>query len=326
MEAWSLNTVLICFGGGVVGTALGGLFSFSLCSLIVLSGCVLVLTGSSDFLLLQVGLGPVFGPHVGGFAAGCAAVTYAEGVKKNAPNGAGTGKDILSPLMQTSWDVLFVGGVFAVFGHIMVTILPYIPILNKTDGIAVTVVISCALARLLFQREMPWGKMESIKKNGLLGTDKGAISWLPWMNLSLPKLAMFGLGVGLLSGGLAMGAKVVLDPMVANGQVSGTAAFVVSVIICWAFAGFSLIGLNFATGKIQLFPAWHGLALPPALAFMFSGSILIAGIVGILNALLQELLTRLFYNHGSNHIDPPANTIAWSTLCLVLLNSAGVFS
>lgn len=325
MEAWSLNTFLICFGGGVVGTALGGLFSFSLCSLIVLSGCMLVLVGGPDVLLLQVGLGPVFGPHVGGFAAGCAAVTYAEGIRKNAPNGEGTGKDILSPLMQTSWDVLFVGGVFAVFGHVMVNILPHIPILNKTDGIAVTVVISCLLSRLLFQREMPWGKMESIKKNGLFGTDKGEISWLPWMTLSLPKLALFGLGVGLLSGGLAMGTKVVLDPMVANGQVNETAAFVVPLIICWALAGISLIGLNFATGKTQLFPAWHGLALPPALAFLFSGSLLIAGIVGILNALLQELLTRLFYNHGSNHIDPPANTIAWSTLFLGLIHSAGLF-
>ena len=104
MEAWSLTTILVCFGGGIMGPALGGLFFFVLCGLVVLAGCIFVLSGGSDFVLLQVGLGPIFGPHVGGFCSGVVAATYAAGVKKNHPGGAA--KDIPSPLLDTSWDVL----------------------------------------------------------------------------------------------------------------------------------------------------------------------------------------------------------------------------
>ena len=62
---WSFNTFLMCFAGGILGTTLGGLYAFILCALTVLLGCVSVLCGGSDFLLLNVGLGPIFGPHVG---------------------------------------------------------------------------------------------------------------------------------------------------------------------------------------------------------------------------------------------------------------------
>ena len=103
MEPWSLSTLLLCFGG------------------LVLGGCFVVLAGGSDFLLLQVGLGPLFGPHVGGFAAGVAACTYAAGVKKNHPTSAG--KDVLAMLTDTSGDVLLVGGAAAVFGHVVLQIL-----------------------------------------------------------------------------------------------------------------------------------------------------------------------------------------------------------
>ena len=49
MEPWSFDTLLICFGGGIIGTALGGLFSFAICGLIVLAGCFMILSGGSDF-------------------------------------------------------------------------------------------------------------------------------------------------------------------------------------------------------------------------------------------------------------------------------------
>ena len=87
MESFSIETILMCFAGGLVGGALGGLFSFVICGLLVLAGCLIVLGGGSDFVLMQIGLGPVFGPHVGGFAAGVAASTYAAGVKKCHPGG-----------------------------------------------------------------------------------------------------------------------------------------------------------------------------------------------------------------------------------------------
>ncbi len=317
MESFSIETILMCFAGGLVGGALGGLFSFVICGLLVLAGCLIVLGGGSDFVLMQIGLGPVFGPHVGGFAAGVAASTYAAGVKKCHPGGAA--KDILSPLMGTSWDVLLVGGLTAVVGHILVQVFAMTPVVNKTDVLALSVVATAILARLLFQKEMPWGNAKSITDIGYLKTDDRKISWVPWM-LPLPKMALYGFGAGLLAAALAAGTKQVVDPLAAAGTISATGAFVVPLIMGWAIAAFSLIALQLGTGTIQQVPVWHCQAILAALSYMLFGNIILAGLVGALAALLQELMARMFWNHGSNHIDPPATAIAVGTLLLNLIN------
>lgn len=318
MEPWSFETLLICFGGGMVGAAFGGLWAFILCGFLVLSGCIVVLTGGGDFLLLQVGLGPIFGPQIG-FAGGVAAVSYAAGIKKNIASESG--KDILSPLVDTSWDVLVVGGIAAVITHIIINILVKIPVINMFDCIALGIALTFMLARLLFQKEMPWGNSASIKEHGWLKTNNYALSWVPWMSPPA-RLTVIGFGIGIMSSSFAMGTKGVLDPMVASGEVSATAAFVVPLIIGWALAAISLIGLNFATGEIQKFPVWHCMAILSALAYLHFGSILLAGIVGILAAFLQELAARMFWNHGSDHIDPPAVAIAVGTFILNLIQKA----
>jgi len=134
MEAWSISTLLMAFGGGILGTAMGGLWAVIICALLILAGSIIVLAGGSDFLLMQVALGPIFGPHVGGFASGLAAAAYAAGCRKNHPTGAA--KDILSPLLDTSWDVMVVGGLFALLGHILLQLMVKIPIVNQFDVIA----------------------------------------------------------------------------------------------------------------------------------------------------------------------------------------------
>lgn len=313
METWGVNTLLMCFGGGIMGAALGGLFSFVVCGFIVLTGCILVLSGGSDFVLLQVGLGPIWGPHVGGFTAGVVAATYAAGVKKNHPGGAA--KDILSPLMETSWDVLLVGGITALFSHGLLQILGQIPVVKMFDCIALTVVIISLVARLLFLKEMPFGTISSIKENGFLGTNNYAISWCPW-NARPGRMVMLGLGAGLLSGALAMGTKVILAPMVLKGTIPAVDAFVVPLLLGWAVAAIMLIGINLGSGSIQKFPIWHSMAILGAMAYLRFDSLIIAGIVGILAAFLQELMARMFYNHGNNHIDPPAASIAVGTLLI----------
>jgi hypothetical protein len=313
MGTWGVDTLLMCFGGGVMGAALGGLFSFVICGFVVLVGCILVLSGGTDFVLLQVGLGPIWGPHVGGFTAGVVAATYAAGVKKNHPSGAA--KDILSPLMDSSWDVLLVGGFTALFSHALLQLLGQIPVVKMFDCIALTVVITSLIARLVFFREMPFGASKSIKQFGLLGTNNYAISWAPW-NARPGRVLMLGLGAGLLSGALAMGVKTVLAPMVAKGTVSGVDAFVVPLILGWSLAAIMLIGINLGGGSIQKFPIWHSMAILGAMTYLRFDSLLLAGIAGILTAFLQEFMARVFYNHGSNHIDPPAATIAVGTLMI----------
>lgn len=311
MEPFGVGTIILCFGGGIVGAALGGLFSFVLCGIIVLSGCLVLLMGGSDFLLLQVGLGPLFGPHVGGFAAGVAGVTYATAFHKSVPGG---GKDILSPLMSQKWDVLLVGGIFAVIGHLFVQAFGQLPFVQDFDVIALSVAVTAMLSRLLFMKEMPWGGKESIKKNGFL---KGNIelAWVPWTH-PLPKMVLFGLGAGLLSTGLAIGAQHAMQPLVDKGAVAAGVAFVVPLILGWAVGAVSLIALQLGTGAVQQVPVWHAQAILSALAYLYFGSIGAACVAAILATLLQEFMARVFWYHGSNHIDPPACCIALGTFIL----------
>lgn len=315
MEPFNPDTLLICFGGGIVGAALGGLFSFIICGLLVLAGCLVVLQGGSEFLLMQVGLGPIFGPHVGGFAAGVAAATYAAGIRKNHPGNAA--KDILSALMNTSWDVLLVGGIFALLGHLLLQLFAMIPVINKTDIIALSVVATAIIARMLFMREMPWGNTRSIKAKGLLSSDS-AITWIPWAQ-SMPKMLVFGLGAGLLSASMAAASHSALTPLAESGAVSSTGAFVVPLILGWAMAAVSLIALQFGSESIQQVPVWHAQAILAALAFLLFGSIAVAAFVSVLATFIQDFMSKLFWSHGSNHIDPPACTIAFGTLVLNLL-------
>jgi hypothetical protein len=134
------------------------------------------------------------------------------------------------------------------------------------------------------------------------------------------RFAIIGVGVGILSGALAMGTKGVLDSMVAQGTIGAGDTFVVPLIIGLSLAAISLTGLNFAAGTIQKYPVWHCQAILAALAYLYFGSLVISAIVGMLASFLQELMARMFYNHGSSHIDPPACAIALGTFILNLAN------
>lgn len=328
METWSITTLLLIFGGGIVGAAFGALWSIILCALIVLVGCGIVLAGGSDFFLLQIGLGPIFGPMTGGFTAGLAAATYAAGYKKNHPGGSA--KDILSPLIDTSWDVMAVGGVAAVLGWVLLQLAVKVPILNQADGGAIVVCGSAWITRILFYQEGPLGNSDSIARIGWLKTDNYAISWAPWQSIPSRHMVL-GLGVGFFAGAVAIGTGDYLAPLVADGTVSATAAFLVPYILGWAIAIIGLIPLNLATGSIQKMPIFHAMALLASLTAMYTGSIVLAGIVGLLAAMLQELCARMFHNHASNHLDPPATAILIGTLILNLLfkpeffNLSGLF-
>ncbi|MEN6460308.1 MAG: hypothetical protein ABFC94_02915 [Syntrophomonas sp.] len=317
MEPWSITTILVAFGGGVLGTAFGALWSIFLCALLILAGSVLVMAGGSDFLLMQIGLGPVFGPHVGGFAAGLAAASYAAGYKKNHPNN--DAKDILSPLMDTSWDVLAVGGLFSVLGHILAQLLPLIPVINQFDVLALDIVLVTVIARFMFYKgEMIWGNKESIKKYGYLGNDDYKIAWMPWMSRPAQKL-MLGIGVGTISPVMAMMAQKQMAPLVAQGTITATDSFVVALLMGWTLGLLALLLLNVGQGPIQKVPITHCVADLSALAFLLSGSLALGIVVGVFAAFLEELAARMVWNHGSNHIDPPATAIAFGTLILSLL-------
>ncbi|EMX7081380.1 TPA: permease, partial [Escherichia coli] len=98
--------IVVAFGGGIFGAAVGALAAFEFVGLLVIAMTVVqIITGaSSDFITFPFGL---FGPHTGGFAAGVAATAYA--AKKGK---LGSGRDITAGLSGlAAYDVLLVGGV-----------------------------------------------------------------------------------------------------------------------------------------------------------------------------------------------------------------------
>jgi hypothetical protein len=310
--------LFLSFVGGIFGASLGGLWAFCLCGLITIVGCGLVLAGGSDFLLLQVGLGPIFGPQAGGFLAGVVACSYAAGLKGNHPGGKGAGKDIISPLIGTSWDVLVVGGLGSVICVLLIALLGKIPVVRETDVLAFGIILVSFVSRFLFQKEGFFGKSPTRKEFGLLGTNNYGISWIPWM-APFPRLIVLGFGVGGLSGGIAKFSSAALAPLLASGAISAGAAGTVPVIFCWGVCAVMLTALQLGQGNALKVPITHGMAVVGAVGFLSSGSIVFAAFCGILGALAQELCARLFYNHGNDHIDPPAAGISLSVFILNIL-------
>jgi hypothetical protein len=310
--------LFLAFAGGVFGASLGALWAFCLCGLVVMLGCGVILAGGSDILLLQVGLGPLFGPHGGGFLAGVVASTYASRPGGAHPSGPGQGKDILSPLIGSSWDTLVVGGLASVAGVALASKLALIPFVREIDGLALSIIIVTLVCRFIFLKEGPFGKAESRRQHGLLGTGGYSISWIAWM-APPSRLIVLGFGVGGLSGGVAMVTSKVLAPLVAAGTISAAGAGTVPIIFCWGLSAMMLTGLQLGQGSIQKTPITHCMSIIGAMGYLYTGSLLGGAICGVLGALTQELGARLFYNHASDHLDPPAAGIAMASLILNIL-------
>ena len=285
-------TILIAFAGGIFGAAVGALQAFVILGFLILVGVAAQATGAD---LMSIPLGAAFGPHVGGFAAGVAAAAYAG--KKGKIE---TGRDIVSALMGTnSPDVLLVGGIFSVGAYVLNWALSQISF-AWTDTVALTVVISAVVARLL------WG-------NGLFGQVKAGnaryapgpdTQWLPWQSTVAQRL-LIGLGAGVLSAHAAL-----LIGADNGGVVMGFAISAISL---------TLLGLG-----VQV-PVTHHITLVAAVAATASGSLLWGAVFGIGAGIVGEYMANTFLVHGDTHIDPPACTIVVLTTVSILLDTLGVY-
>jgi MFS family permease len=273
----TLTMVLASFGGGLFGAALGALPAFIFCGFVVLAGEALAIAGGGGALTGAVGFGMMFGPHIA-FAGGAAATAYA--AKKGKLD---DGANILKPLMgiTENWDIMLVGGLFGILGMIVNQFL--VSISTPTDTIALTVIVSALVHRVMFGETGIFGTYDPDKSDSFWNPPAD-IAWLPWqMNFS--QLFMIGLGVGL---------------------VGGYVALETSVLVPFGIAAASLIILE-TKGEG---PVTHHIAFPAAAAAVATGSIIWAGIFGLLGAFLGEFYARVFYDWGDTHIDPSAATIA----------------
>ncbi|TDX40305.1 hypothetical protein C7954_1291 [Halanaerobium congolense] len=273
----TLNMVLASFGGGLFGAAIGGNFAFIFTGLLVLVGEALAMSGSAGDITNVVAFGMMFGPHIA-FAGGAAATAYAA-KKERLEDGKNVGKPLIG--ISKNWDILFIGGLFGVFGMTVNQLLGSIG--APTDTVALTVFISAIVHRIMFG------------ETGIFGTynsDKGSSFWNPsaenaWLpsQTNFSQLLMIGLGVGLIGG--YIGLKT-------------------TVFIPFGIAAVSLIVLQ----TMGEGPVTHHIAFPAAVAAVATGNIIWGGIFGILGAFLGEFYARLCYVWGDTHIDPPAAAIA----------------
>ncbi|KAA5607070.1 permease [Roseospira marina] len=294
----TLIGVLAAFGGGIFGAAIGALPAFEFVGFLVMIGVAIDLAGAGgDFYSIPFGM---FGPHVGGFAAGVAAAAYAAKKKK-----LDTGRNIVAGLMGlNSPDVLLVGGAFGILGYLLQWTFAQVPDFGPgiawTDTVALTVAVSGIIARFL------WGTC------GLCGCAEpgrhfyaptDGAKWLVFMS-DWGQLIVIGLGGGLMAGylGLTLGAP--------------------GIFLSFGIAAASLIFLQFGVNV----PVTHHIMLPSAIVAVSSGSLIAAGIAGVLCAFVGEFFARTFLSHGDTHIDPPACTIATMTLVFNGLTALGVWA
>lgn len=303
-------SILGAIAGGLFGAAIGGLHAFVFTGLIALFGLVSLIADPNSTILSDIAFGPVFGPHIA-FAGGVAAAAYA------ARRQAFEGKDIVTPLAKLARpDVLLVGALFGAFGYFVQQLVAIIPWFGAhTDSVAVTVIISALVVRLVF------GKKRLFARNGTEAsgwaayspTDKGR--WIQGQERFVPNTVL-GIFVGLL----AAYATVTIAQSLPS--IAGSAP-----IFMFAVSAISLVLLSMG----QAVPVTHHITLPAGVAAVsflpIVGEPWIALVIGtgagLLGAWIAEFFSRLWLAHGDTHIDPPAAAI-WP-VTTIALGAAAIF-
>lgn len=271
----TLNLILAAFGGGLLGALIGALPVFIMTGFMVIAG-LMVGAGGPD-VVGGIAFGAYLGPHIA-FAGGVAAAAFAH--KKGKLEAGG---DILSPMAKfNDASVLLVGGVFGVVG-LLINYLYATVLTIPTDTVAMTVVTSGLIARLVFGKSGLLGKCEDPKR-----------VFFPVAE-SLSTLVVIGLGLGLVSSYFAVEYNLVVLGF-----------------------GISAASLIFTQMGFEV-PGTHHISLVSAVAAAASGSIIIGAVFGILSAILGDVFGKIFNSYCDSHIDPPAGAIFILTFIVLLI-------
>jgi len=329
------EVILGALAGGAFGAAIGALPAFVFTGFLVMGGAISSAPGGQEAIGgVGIGFGPVFGPHIS-FAAGAAAAAYAA---KQGYIQSGfdyhNGKDI-SFALGSKPDILAAGAAFGLVGIVIERVLRHMHV--PTDPIAFAVVASAIIHRLVFGYsvvgvvsnkangyfDMGPFEREEMRPEGEVGgdgdkegTDRLAVEpWLPNMYL-WSHVAAIGLVAGLLGGYTALHTQ--------------------SAFLGFGISAASLLFLNLGVERI---PVTHHMTLPAATAYLAARAeggaaitgvepvvaLVIAGVFGLIGALVGEAFQRVFYAHGSTHVDPPAASIFLVHSLICVLVFAGLF-
>lgn len=344
----TLAVFLAGFAGGMLGAAIGALPALSLAGLLIVVGEATRASGidpngietplgieavSLDAIGLtgSLGFGPVLGPHVA-FAGGVAAAAYV-GRKETFDTAFRyhQAKSISKPVGSDP-KLLLVGGAFGVLGVLIARLTAGVG--APVDPVMFAVVISAFVHRLAFgyplvgrvrnldrsildmspfERDERWGEDGYETVEGTAGRQV-VEPWLPdhyeWGNV-----ALLGVAIGIASGYIAL--------------VSG------SVFLAF---GITAVSLAFLSLGLYSLPVTHHMALPASIAALAIDvgavggvlsdpvvALLVAGLFGVLGALVGEFSQRVLYAHADTHLDPPAVSIVVTSLLITVLATAGIF-
>jgi hypothetical protein len=308
-------TMLIAaFGGGLLATMFGGILSFVFTGLTVIAAIMGGAFGAPAIGIIS--FGSWFGPHIA-FAGAVAGAAFAM-----TRNHIENGQDIVTPLCKFGDPmVLIVGGIFGMVGFLIQYLvgpifggLVFTGILGEgaagwTDSVALTVLLSGIITRLVFGKTGVTGKTPAGEKR----------AWTP-SGSRLAFIVTMGLGIGVLIGGVA-GALGMLG-------LAGSAE------AQYLFLSVPLIGFGVAAASLMVIPmghafeGYHHIILPAgSTAVIVFGAtanpfmaILGGAITGMIGAFVGETAAMTLNSFTDTHIDPPATTIfIMQTLNFVVL-------
>jgi len=353
--------LITALAGGAFGAALGALPAFIFTGFVVFLGEGLAIlersvggavpaVGPGEIatgVTGVIGFGAITGPHIA-FAGGVAASAYAgKKYPEMEPEGWDYhfGKNILYAF-GTKPDILAVGAVFGIVGALLNQLFAAVLVVGGTgvtDSIALTVVASAFLARIVFgypivgrsaggslldmspfEREEPRVAADGGVANE--GSDPssefrsdggevpeehaGRLATEPWLPHQYKWSGVTAIG---LVGGI-LGGYIWLQ--------TG------SIFLGYAISAMSLLFLNLGVEKI---PVTHHISLLGSVGAVvvdpIAGSVvalLAAGVFGVVSGLFGEITQRIFYAHSGTHVDPPAMAIALAMLAVGILAIVGV--
>jgi hypothetical protein len=285
--------VATAIGGGLWGAAVGAVPAFIFTGVLAMLGAVTALTGHRE--VIDIAFGPAFGPHVS-FGGGVAAAAFAASRGHLA-----TGRDIGTPLMGLRRvDVLLVGGAFGFLGWLVNAALGRVGAGGWTDTIALTVVLTGMLARVIFGKTAVIGPATTAPRRRFQPHDSA--SWLPWQQDAAHVLSI-SLAVGLIASFLASHAGL------SAGSDALSFGIATSVLI------FLVMG--------HKVPVTHHIALPAALGVLHGAGFVGGVACGVAGGVIGELASRVLLIHGDTHIDPPAVGIAAVVVMLKVATAFG---
>lgn len=289
------TVLLVSFSAGIFGAAFGALPVFIMCGFFGIIGASVKVCGAGDVFTATLTWGLLIGCQTS-FGGGIAAAAYA------AKRGyISSGRDICSGLMGLNKpDVLFVGGIFGLVGQLLMMLFNQVPTINGipwTNTLALAVVVSGCIARVLFRNQSPLGKVES-GNSRWKPTDQAC--WLPWQSKP-SQLLLIGIGMGLPSAYIIK-------------------AYPDMLFLMFGIGAFALIFMQMGC-KI---PVTHHIGLAAGYFAYVTGDFWWAATMALVAVYLAEFFACLFLIHGDSHIDPPTCSLVVVFSLHPLLSLTGI--